>query len=390
MATTLLHHSDPLLLSFDAEVIERSVFDGRPSVILDRTAFYPESGGQMADRGVLGGQPVVDVQLDDSGRVHHVLQGSLPEVGTRLGGEIDRARRRTFMALHTAQHMLSRALIDVARAETVSARLGEASCTVDLSVPALAERELDRAAELVSAVIEDDVQVRAWFPEPGELEALPLRRRPKVAENIRVVQIGELDVSPCGGTHCTRTAQVGLLEISGIERYKGMIRVTFDAGRRARAALAEEARVLRKLAQGLTCGPHDVPGVVDKLRSELASARQAMKKLGERAAGELARELVAASPDGVVVAVLDGADKELLRAVATRITSSGDKVALLAAADGDGVQVVAARGPESSFDCGALIKRVAQASGGKGGGKADRAEGRLPKGVDWIALAALR
>src|SRR5262245_54193864 len=119
--TERLYFADPLLLSFEARVVAH----GSASIVLNRTAFYPESGGQMADRGRLAGAPVLDVQFDDHGVVHHRLDGPLPAVGASVTGEVDRDRRRVHMALHTGQHMLSRALEDVAGAATVSSRLGE-------------------------------------------------------------------------------------------------------------------------------------------------------------------------------------------------------------------------------------------------------------------------
>src|SRR5262249_3425100 len=160
-------------------------------------------------------------------------------------GTIDRARRRVHMALHTGQHTLSRALVDVARADTVSSRLGETACTIDVDQAQVAERDLARAEDLVNSIIDADAPVRAFLPEPGELAALPLRRPPKVETDIRIVAVGEFDYSPCGGTHCLRTAQVGFVSVTGVERYKGKIRITFAAGRRARAELAGHASVLQ-------------------------------------------------------------------------------------------------------------------------------------------------
>src|SRR4051812_6036847 len=104
MATSRLYHDDPHLLAFDADVVAHASFAGSPSVVLDRTAFYPEAGGQMADRGTLGGRSIVDVQVDDAGLVHHVLEGEPPAIGARVSGSVDRARRRVHMALHSGQH----------------------------------------------------------------------------------------------------------------------------------------------------------------------------------------------------------------------------------------------------------------------------------------------
>src|SRR5579859_6279765 len=257
-ATPRLYHGDSLLLAFDAKVTGHASWQGKPSILLDRTAFYPESGGQMSDRGKMAGSAVVDVQVDDADVVHHLLEGPLPAIGADVHGEIDAVRRRLHMALHTGQHMLSRALCDVAEADTVSSRLGETGCTIDVDRNELDERAVAEAEALVNSVIDDDVAIRAFFPDAEELAALSLRRKPKVDSHIRVVAIGEFDVSPCGGTHCLRTAQVGLVKVTGLERYKGKMRVGFSAGRRAREELVLESDVLHALGRDFTCGPTDV------------------------------------------------------------------------------------------------------------------------------------
>jgi len=406
MSPTLrLHYDDPLHLRFEARVLGQATWGGAPSIVLDRSAFYPESGGQMGDRGLLGGVPVVDVQVDDAGVVHHLIEAaSAPALapGTVVAGGIDRARRRLHMALHTAQHMLSRALEDEASAATVSARLGETSCTLDVDRDVLDERRVAAAEALVNAVIEDDAAVRQYFPDAEELQKLPLRRAPKVSEHVRVVMIGDFDVSPCGGTHCTRTAQVGVVRVLGVERYKGKARVTFSAGRRAFGELAEEAGLLRSLGRDFTCGPRDVRAAVEKLRRDLTEAREALGHARLRVAEALADELTAAAVarrgeaggDLLVIGLIEDATVDLLRKVAQRITARPDAVALLAGRAPEGIYVLAARGSASTFPCGAFLKLAAMSAGGRGGGRPEMAEGRLPAGADWrsavsAALAGL-
>ncbi len=389
--TERLYYDDSLRLVFDARVLAHAEWSGTPSVVLDRSAFYPESGGQMSDRGTLAGVAVRDVQVDDAGVVHHVLDGPMPAVGAEVQSEIDRARRRVHMALHTGQHMLSRALLDVARGETVSSRLGETSCTIDIRLPELDEREAQRAEDLVNSVIDDDVVVRSWFPDAAELATLALRRAPKVTDHVRVVDVAGFDVSPCGGTHCTRTAQVGFVRIVGIERYKGMIRVSFHAGRRAREELGADSTVLRAIARDQSCGPRDVPAAMERVRADWLAAREALGRARLRLASVVADEWLAAARaagSDVVKGVLDEGDAEYVRAVGTRIVASGPVVACVAARGAEGLHVFIARGAGSSVDCGALLKRVAAEAGGRGGGRAERAEGRLPHDADWVTLVS--
>ena len=185
-ATKRLYFDDSRLTTFEANVVSMSEYLGWPSVVLDRTAFYPEAGGQMADRGKLSVDgrdlEVVDVQVSDDLVVHHRVAGDTPLApGARALGAIDRPRRLEHMALHTAQHMLSQALLLEAAAPTVSARLGETACTIDLDRPSLREPDVERAEALVNDLIDDARTIRAFFPTPQELSGLALRRAPKVA-----------------------------------------------------------------------------------------------------------------------------------------------------------------------------------------------------------------
>ncbi len=383
--TERLYHADAFLRSFRARVTAHAEHGGRSSVVLAATGFYPEAGGQMADRGSLGGVAVIDVQADDAGVIHHVLDGAAPPVGAEVDAAIDWARRRVHMALHTGQHLLSRALIEAATAETVSARLGETGCTIDVARDPVPERELAAAEALANSVIDDDVAVRAWFPEPAELAGLPLRREPKVASEVRVVAIGDFDVSPCGGTHCARSAQIGSIRVLGAERYKGLTRIHFTAGARARGLLGEHSETLARLARELTCSTADVPGAIDKLRRALSDSRADAAAVRDQLAAALADTLVAGSTGAEVIATLP--DAALLRPLAARLSAAGKDV-LLAVATPEGTQVLLSRTAGSSLDCGALLRRLAQATGGRGGGKAEHAEGRLPAAIDWPAAVA--
>ncbi|MBK7579523.1 MAG: alanyl-tRNA editing protein [Myxococcales bacterium] len=381
MPTARLYFEDPLALEFEATVVAHGSHEHRPSLILDRSAFYPEGGGQLPDGGSLAGHPVVDVQVDELGVIHHVLAGALPDIGAKVQGTVDRGRRRRHMAEHTAQHVLSRALLEVAGAETLSARLGESACTIDVNRAELPDAELERAESLATAIVDDDLPVRGFFPTRDELAALPLRRAPKVEELIRIVSIGDFDFTPCGGTHCTHTAQIGLLRVVSTERYKGGTRVTFVAGSPARELLVNESLTLRALGKSFTCGPLDVGGAIEKLRRELDGARDDLGRmrasLAERCARELAAQAAATlAPE--LIARVDGANRALLASIAARITERPDAVAILAGSEHDSMPLFVARGAHSRFDCGAFVKRLARAAGGRGGGRPERAEGSLP------------
>ena len=388
--TRRLYHDDAYLRRFNAEVVALTAHKGKPAVVLDRTAFYPEAGGQLGDRGTLGGATVVDTQETDDGAIVHILDaagGELPAVGSRVTGELDWLRRRQHMAQHTAQHLLSGALLDRAQAPTASARLGESTLTIDVARDRVPEAELAAAEDLANDLVDDDLEIRAWFPSADELARLTLRRDPKVTADVRVIAIGQFDLSPCGGTHCARTSQLGSVRITGAERYKGMTRVTFTAARRGRAELFARDHVLRGLASQFSCGPAEVPAAIDKLKRDVETSETEVARLRSRLASAMIDQLPGVGP---VIAQLP-ADPELLRSIAAKLAGAGRDAILCAASDGPegGATVVLMRAAGSSLDCGALWKRLAAKLGGRGGGRTDRADGRLTSAVaDWPAAVA--
>jgi alanyl-tRNA synthetase len=418
--TEKLYWADPFANDFEARIVGVAGDDERFAIVLDRTLFYPEAGGQLADAGTLvlepagsAGAPLVlrvhDVQIDGDGRIEHRLDPSACAVagraallGLTVRGTIDRARRRDHMEQHTAQHMLSRALSDIAKAETVSSRLGATDCTIDLDTPELRDVDVLRAEDLVNDVIRSDVTVRSRFPSAGELAAMPLRRQPKVTENVRIIDVDGFDLSPCGGTHCTRTGQIGLVKVTGTERYKGMTRLHFGAGGRALEESRKKERALAELAREFTCGPLDVAAAVAKLRGDLKSKADALANARGELVELVAREQLAlaerAARDGeapftVVFVERARDDVAALRALAGRLVARPDIVAVCAARDEDSgdVQLVVQRGASAAFDCGAWFKEASRTYGGRGGGRPDRAEGRLPGAAPLQAMvAALR
>jgi alanyl-tRNA synthetase len=382
--TERLYYGNSLLFDFRAEVLGHSQFEGSPSLILNQTAFYPEGGGQNPDHGTLNAGSVVNVQVDDDGLIHHFVEGSSFSTGDRVEGIINPQRRRLNMALHTGQHMLSRALLDVANAPTVSSRLGEGNCTIDLDVDHLSDADVARAEQLVNDVINDDRNIRSWFPSDEELAQMVLRRTPKVQSGIRVVEVDGFDLTPCGGTHCTNTAQIGLVRIRALERNKGMYRISFAAGSRARNEVLESTLILRDLARSFSCGPDGVTSAVSKVQEHLENSKLALKEQTELLAQALYIQLLAdQGKEEIIIAEIPGASRDLLLSIADRIVAEPNRAALMAGLNNDSTAVLLLRGVESSFDCGTFLKTAASLAEGRGGGRPERAEGRLPAGIKW-------
>ena len=403
--TEKLYWADAHATSFETRGAALATHSGKPSIVLAQTLFYPEGGGQLGDLGALalsgpGGTVlrVSDTQVED-GTIHHLIEGEVPALGPELvvTGSVDASRRRDHMVQHTAQHALSRALADAARAPTVSARLGATSCTIDIGRPGLADADLHRAEDLVNAVVMSDVAVVTSFPTPEELAKLDLRKQPnaeKSAAGVRVVSIEGFDLTPCGGTHCTRTGQIGQVRIVATEKYKGMLRITFHAGTRALVDARARHELLAALAADLTCGASDLPVAVGKMRSEMKGLREkldgARLELATLVANRLREALPATAGPHVVPAVRALDDLAALRALAIALTEDPRVVALVAGRDeaSGEMMLVVQRGADAKLDCGAFVSAQSKAAGGRGGGRAERAEGRFPQGTSLETLAA--
>ena len=378
MPTERLYFADPYLTTFTAHVVERGSLGGRIAVVLDRTAFYPEGGGQPADTGKLGDASVLDVRVDDVGGIWHALGGPLG--ADVVEGTVDWPRRFDHMQQHHGQHLLSAAFERLFGLRTVSFHLGAESATIDLAAKEVNEEQVLAAEHLTNRVIWEDHPVRARFVTAEELATLPLRKAPVVGGPIRVVSAGDFDHSACGGTHPKSTGAVGLLSVRRTERRGSETRVEFVCGSRALRDLRQIGALLTRVATSLTVGAEELEASVGRLRDSEAGARKRAQELVEQLAGFEAEKLLAMAPvvGGVRVVRQIFADRTLneLRFLAGAIAVRGG-LALLGLSV-EKAQLVFARGAASRVDCGALLRETLAAFGGKGGGQPAMAQGGLP------------
>lgn len=378
--TERLYLTDPHLVEFDAAVVARREHEGRPAVVLDRTAFYAESGGQPWDTGTLGEARVVAV-IDDGADVLHVLDRPLE--GEAVRGRVDAARRRDHMQQHHGQHLLSRAFVEVAQAATVAFHLGSEDTTIDLERPV--SDETARAAErLANDVVAQARPVSVRTLTAAEARACGVEPPDGVVSGIRVVEAEAFDRQPCGGTHPRHTAEVGAILVTALERYKGGTRVRFVCGARALAACATRGRVLEDLVSTLSAPLAELPSAARKLKEDFAASERRARALLERALAGDARRLLAEATAGgpaptptspaVVVATFDGWSAEELRGLAQQIVGLAPAVALLASRS-DKAQLVFAQSEGLPHDVPALLKAAAFHLGGRGGGRGNLAQG---------------
>jgi alanyl-tRNA synthetase len=389
--TSLLFRDDAYLLEFDARVVARREHEGRPAVLLDRTAFYAESGGQPWDTGTLGSVTVVAV-VEQAGEILHVLGAPLAEDAVR--GRVDGARRRDHREQHHGQHLLSRAFAETASALTVSFHLGADVSSIDL------DREMDDASV---AAAEQRANQIVWEARPvsvrvvsrAEAEALGVHAPNDAGDSVRLVEAQGFDLQPCGGTHPRNTAEVGVVLVLGHERYKGGSRVRFVCGHRGLEAFRSRAFVLERLSALLSAPIEALPDAAQRLLEQAATNQRRTRELLERALDGEARRLLAATSErpALIVASYDGWPPDELRGLATRLMTLAPGVALLASRTGAKAHLVFAQSEGLGHDVPSLLREAAAMLGGRGGGKGALAQGggdRVERVDAALAQAAAR
>jgi alanyl-tRNA synthetase len=272
-----IYYFDSYRTEFSGRVEEVLFLDGSYHVRLDRSAFYPTSGGQPHDTGTLSGMPVVDVYVQD-GAVFHVTTQALT-VGQTVIGRIDWMRRFDHMQHHTGQHILSACFEHLLDADTVGFHLGDEQVTLDIGASNLSWAQILQVEAAANQVIWDNRQIQARFVDPSELAGLNLRRQPKVDENIRIVSIEGFDNNACGGTHTLATGQVGQIKILRADKIRGDTRLTFLCGKRALHDYEVASRLLKEISNDLSTSSADTPGVIRNLQQTVSDARKREAKL---------------------------------------------------------------------------------------------------------------
>ena len=374
--TERLYYEDSYLWEFDATVT--SVKNGRRpgewEVTLDRSAFYPTSGGQPFDTGTLVfgkvKAKVTDVEADADGEVIHTVDKEIP-LGTAVRGVIDGARRTDHMEQHGGEHMLAGAIWEKLGGTTIGLHLGQTESSIDVAMPdertRLTEEEILLLENTVNERIRMDAPIRCWFPEEDELKRLPLRKAPTVTEHVRIVAMGDFEMVACGGTHPASTGRIGLLKIISAIPAKGKIRVSFVCGGRAVSLFQTYMRYADKAGAALSSPVENLSRAAADLKYRLAEAEKRANRLETR---EILARMESSGEDvkGVTLCVItlpetDG--RAVTAAVSEYIEKKGRAVLLCA-----GERLTFARSADVKTDMNGLIKRVA-----RGGGRPDMASG---------------
>lgn len=378
--TERLYYADSHLVVFDANVL--AVTDrvsGWAGVTLDRTAFYPTGGGQPSDVGLMNSARVVECIDQQENGVLHIVEGEVPRVGDRVTGKVDWVVRLDHIQQHTGQHILSQAFVALYGAETRGFRMLSDTSEIDVELENPSEGRIQAAVELANEIIWGDREIKIHNVTAQEAALMPLRKDSTREGELRVIEIENFDLSPCGGTHAQRTGEVGIVAIRSWERAKGMTRVVFVAGGRALADYNRVNGVARSVAAMFSAGRDESTGLVAKIIEENKQLTRRIMVLESIAAGVEAEELLSgASTIGetrVVSRAFEHRDAEALKRLALALTSNQATIAILGSRDGDTARLVFARSADSPGDMNALMKRACEAIDGRGGGKPDLAQG---------------
>ncbi len=375
------YFDDPHTTAFTATVTrERDDARGR-WLALERSWFYPTGGGQECDLGTLGAAAVIDVEEDDAGVVWHLLApaagSAAPAVGDRVPATIDAGRRQGNRQQHTGQHILSQAFERVLGAETLSSRLGEFEGTIDLDRADLTWDDVARVEDAANAVVFDDRPVTSIMVAPADLAAYPLRKAPRVEGPVRLIVVPDWDASPCGGTHCTRTGEIGPIKVRRWEKWKGGVRVEFVCGMRALADHQDRVRGMVEAAQRRNTADRDVIEVLERAADEKVGLARQVKRLGEQlaeaeaAAWAAARVNAAGAAGGGWARMLDERDVAALKSLALATLRRGAPLVVLAARAPEPVLVVARPRDRREPDLRDLAPELLAAAQGRGGGGPD-------------------
>ena len=366
LETKRLYFDNPYQVEFKAKVIRRDVFDKQPVLILDQTCFYPESGGQPADKGRINGVKVLDVQEKDA-EILHIMQS---EVGAdEINGTIEWETRFDHMQQHSGQHILSQCFDTLFDAKTLSFHLGVKTSTVEIDLRDITEDEVEKIETLANEIVFQDEEICSYITPEELIAKVPLRKPPQKTGHIRVVQISDFDYSACGGTHPNKTGEIGLIKILKWERIRNNLRFEFVCGRRALIDFGIKNSIIRDVAVKFNVGEGDLVGSIDKMTADLKGLRRQLKKTQERILEIEAQEIVKNAEGTIIKKIFTDKSSDEVRILALSIIRSGDYIVLFGTDLQDRAHLVLASSETLEQDMRDLVPVVSPLIGGKGGGR---------------------
>ncbi len=335
--TEKLYIDNSYLFEFESIVQHVRKDDNRYEVILQSSAFYPESGGQPYDLGLVDNHKINGVFENDNSQVVHKLNSWTAPVGSTVKGVIDKVRRLDNMRKHSGQHILSQAFVTIANIATISAHLGENESTIELSAEAIDDEILWKTEQLTNEIVRDNLPVSTGFYSRKELKNLPVRKIPEGKDKYRIVQIGDFECTTCAGTHVRNTGEIGLVKIIGHENIRNHVRILFLCGQGAIEDYYQKNKVIDLLSSKLTCHFLDFNEAVDKLQKYNALLKKENSSLNRKLLPYEIENLKTKAFDlngvGLVIETFKNRDSKDIIELGNKLCKSFESVALLAAED---------------------------------------------------------
>ena len=374
--TSKLFYNNVYLKEFYSDIIEIQKVEDQYHIVLQQTGFYPEGGGQPSDTGTIGDLNVSYVYEKDQ-VVYHVTNEK-PTILEHIKCLIDWEKRFDHMQQHLGQHILSACFDKLFHAETVGFHLGTDLVTIDVTTEPLSIEQLQRVEYFANQIVFNNLSVNQLYPSPTELTALPLRKPPKVNENIRIIEIDQFDYSPCGGTHPKQTGEVGIIKIRRIEKVRDTTRVEFLCGNRALKDYQWKNNSINKIANLLFIKDTDSTMMVERLHEELSVIKKENRKMKDDLLNyEVASLYDAASKEQdvkIVIQVFHEREFTEVRKLCARIVSNPKVIALFGVMN-EKAQLIFSCSNDININMNELFKEVCPMINGKGGGNAKMAQG---------------
>jgi alanyl-tRNA synthetase len=379
--TTKLYYSDPYLQKFSSKVRKSTLINDMPAIFLEQSAFYPTSGGQPHDTGTINDIEVLDVYENESNDIVHILKQ--PVEDRDVVGRIYWERRFDHMQQHTGQHLLSQAFIKKCNADTISFHLGDESATLDLNQAGFSADTISAVEEFTNRIIYENRQVIGHIVSKNELDQFPVRKPASVEGNIRIIEIENFDYSPCGGTHCSRTGEIGVVKITRYENYKDGTRVHFKCGIRALREYQEKSKILKQIGEHLSTGEPELYRNIKKLQHELKSLRREHGDLKNRYLDHEAQTIFAERKDlenlDIISKLFTDRDPKDLKPLAQKLVRYGtNTIVLFGTKAGGKASLLFLRSEAIPIDMGKLMQQACAVIGGRGGGRPEQAQGGGP------------
>lgn len=379
MKTQKLYYDNPYAKEFAATILEVVPYGDRQALILDKTAFYPEGGGQPGDTGRLNDSTVINT-VEKMGEILHIVD-KVPD-SREVKGILDWERRFDHMQQHTGQHILSACFDRLMNGGTDSFHMGREIVSIEIGIDSFTEDDAANVERMANDAVYADLPVTARIVNNDELSSIPLRKKPSVAENIRIVEVQEFDYSPCGGTHVSRTGEIGIIKIKKWEKLKASYRIEFICGYRALRDYALQNYIILSLCEKLSVRDHEIVEAFDKLQSDFRSAQKQLQasrqELIKYEADELMKESRKFGTAKIISKVLEERSMNDAKLLAQCIIRNPGHIALLVCKT-ETAQVIFSRSDDVDIDMNSLLKSLFPIINGKGGGNAKAAQGGGPK-----------